>query len=260
MNLRPEVAIICLYMKLSFVVPAHNEEAGIESCLNSIFEEIKNSGVEAEVIVINNASSDRTHEVALSCGAKVVDENRKGIVWARQRGLEESCGELVANIDADNHLPAGWIKNVLERFENDKEMVCYSGPFIYRDISPIGLIITKVFYTIGLGLVKIFKIFGADGGIVQGGNFVFRREVMLGAGGYDTSIKFYGEDTAVAMRLSPFGKIVFSSDLPISSSGRRMIEEGILITGFKYAVNFVWISLFKRPFNFRAQDIRHHNR
>jgi glycosyltransferase involved in cell wall biosynthesis len=53
-------------MKLAFVIPAYNEEALIGKCLESVLAEIKRSGVNAEVIVVNNASKDRTGEIARS--------------------------------------------------------------------------------------------------------------------------------------------------------------------------------------------------
>lgn len=244
-------------MKISFVIPAHNEEGAIGDCVSSIFEEInKNAGVDAEVIVVDNASSDKTGEVARLHGAKVVNESHKGIVWARAAGLREAQGEIIANIDADNRMIGGWLRKVLDAFEKNPQMVCFSGPLAYRDISPWALVVTESFYGLGMLIVRLAHLFGARGAIVQGGNFVFRKEAMLRAGGYDTTVEFYGEDTAVAMKLAPLGDVVFSSSIPISSSGRRMVAEGVFATGFKYAINFVWVTIFKRPFHKHSTDIR----
>ena len=44
-------------MKLAFVIPAYNEEALIGKCLESVLAEIKRSGADADVIVVNNAST-----------------------------------------------------------------------------------------------------------------------------------------------------------------------------------------------------------
>ena len=43
-------------MKISFSIPAYNEEAVIAQCLQSVLAEIERSGVDAEVVVVNNAS------------------------------------------------------------------------------------------------------------------------------------------------------------------------------------------------------------
>jgi len=72
-------------MVLSFVVPAFNEEAYIGDCLESILQQTKQIQDSIEIIVVNNASTDRTREVALSYpGVRVVDEPRKGLTFARQ--------------------------------------------------------------------------------------------------------------------------------------------------------------------------------
>jgi len=74
-------------MKISFVVPAYNEAARITGCLESIQAEVARTvdpstglRVHAEIIVVNNASSDNTKELALAVpGVRVVDEHRKGL-------------------------------------------------------------------------------------------------------------------------------------------------------------------------------------
>ena len=79
-------------MKISFVVPAYNEQALLGRSLLAIREEIARAGLklgeEAEIIVVNNASTDNTRAVALAVeGVRVVDEPRKGLVQARWSGF-----------------------------------------------------------------------------------------------------------------------------------------------------------------------------
>jgi glycosyltransferase involved in cell wall biosynthesis len=69
-------------MKISFVVPAYNEEALLARSLTAIRDEIQRAGQilgqDAEIIVVNNASTDRTREVAQAInGAKA---------WCRPAG------------------------------------------------------------------------------------------------------------------------------------------------------------------------------
>jgi len=125
-------------MKLSIVIPAYNEETYIGKCLESIAMEKTRGRFDVEIIVVNNASDDRTGEVARSFSfVKVVDEPRKGLVRARQTGYEASTGELVANVDADTLLPEGWIGTVFEEFSADSELVALSGPYRYYDLSAV---------------------------------------------------------------------------------------------------------------------------
>jgi glycosyltransferase involved in cell wall biosynthesis len=56
-------------MRLSFVVPAYNEETYLPACLESILAQTGSWAMTVEIIVVNNASSDRTREVALGIPA-----------------------------------------------------------------------------------------------------------------------------------------------------------------------------------------------
>jgi glycosyltransferase involved in cell wall biosynthesis len=106
-------------MKLSFVIPAYNEEALLRPCVHSIMAQLAQEGMDAEIIVVNNASTDRTREIAASlAGVRVVDEPHKGIVRARQQ-IVAATGDLIANIDADTRLAPGWIAQVYTRFLRD---------------------------------------------------------------------------------------------------------------------------------------------
>ena len=56
--------------QLSFVIPAYNEEALVGQCIESVLKEIARSGVDTEVVVVNNASVDRTGEIVPQSGSE----------------------------------------------------------------------------------------------------------------------------------------------------------------------------------------------
>ena len=134
-------------MKLTFVVPAYNEEKYIGNCLKSILREIEGKGYDVEIIVVNNASTDGTREIALSFETvRVVDEPNKGLSKARAAGFLASSGDLIANVDADTLLPAEWVEKVFYEFKNDNNLVALSGPYIYYDLSFFANFMVKIFY------------------------------------------------------------------------------------------------------------------
>ena len=94
------------------------------------------------------------------------------------------------------------------------------------------------------------------GAMIQGGNFVVRRSALEAIGGYNTAIDFYGEDTDIARRLSKKGRVKWTFRLPIYSSGRRLMEEGIVRVAARYALNFFWVTFFGRPWTKKHTDIR----
>ncbi len=244
-------------MKLSFVIPAHNEELSIGKCLDSIIREIKGRQQAIEIIVVNNASQDRTKKIALSYpNMTVVDEPVKGIVKARSRGLEEATGELIANIDADAMLPPGWVDKVFREFSENPNLICLSGPHIYYDLPPLTRFLVKLFYAVGFLVYLMNRFILNIGSLVQGGNFICRKTALLLAGGYDVNIEFYGEDADIARRLHKLGDVKFTFGLPIYASGRRLAIEGLFTIALRYAINYFWITFLKKPYSKTSVDVR----
>lgn len=237
-------------MMLSFIIPAYNEEHYLGSCLDSVLKEIKNSACLAEIIVVNNASTDKTRAIAKSYqDVKLVDENNKGLTRARQTGFLASSGELIANIDADTRLPAGWINKVTKEFENNEKLAAFSGPQVYYDLPVYKNLFVHIFYLFTFWTYVINRYVLRVGSVVQGGNFVLRRSALEKIGGFNLNIDFYGEDADLAKRLFPVGQIKFSLKFPISASGRRLANEGVLRMGARYAINYFWMIFFRKPFS-----------
>ncbi|MFA7302207.1 MAG: glycosyltransferase [Candidatus Paceibacterota bacterium] len=244
-------------MKISFVIPAHNEEVRLPTSLASIERALARGAYDAEVIVVNNGSVDRTGEVARSYDwVRVVDEPRLGLPQARQAGFEVATGDLIANVDADTMLPDAWLDTVLAEFARDENLAALSGPHVYYDLSIVHRAFTKVWYFFGYVMHLVNHYIFNVGAMLQGGNFVVRRTHMQQIGGFDTSIKFYGEDTDVAKRISQVGRVKWTFKLPIYTSGRRLKKEGTLRTALKYATNYVATTVSGRPISYAYTDIR----
>lgn len=233
-------------MSISFVVPAYNEETLLPACIQSI--SIECLGAVYEIIVVDNGSTDSTAEVARSTGWRVVSETRKGVTRARQAGLEASKNDIVAFIDADNELPPGWLMDALNSFE-DPEVVAVSGPVVYSELLLPKRVISFLFYCVAKISHQFFPV-------LQGGNFIVRKSAMLKAGGFNTDIEFYGEDTDTAVRLSKVGKVAFNLNLWVWSSARRMEREGMFLTGGRYILNYIWIWAVGKPWTAKYHDWR----
>ena len=244
-------------LRLSFVVPAYNEEAYLPACLESILAQTQGMGDAVEIIVVNNASSDRTREVAFSyAGVTVVDEMRKGLTFARQAGFAASTGELIAHVDSDSRLTPGWVETVLETFAGEQRLAALSGPVVYYDLTPKQRVAVQVFYGIAWMTYMLNRYVLRVGSMVQGGNFVTSRWALEAIGGFDTAISFYGEDTDIARRLNAVGEVRFTFALKMFSSARRLKKEGMLTMAGKYAINYFWTTFFKRPFSNEYVDVR----
>lgn len=248
-------------MKISFVVPAYNEQALITKSLIAIRDEIDRAGLrlgeDAEIIVVNNASTDNTREVAETIeGVRVVDETRKGLVQARWCGFEHSTGELIANIDADTVVPNGWLTEVLRQFGHGQNLGALSGPYVYYGVPrKVNVVIAAYYRMAWLAYMFNHHVLNV-GAMLQGGNFIVKRAAMLQLGNPDLRFSFYGEDTDMANRLSKVGRVKFTFRLPAESSGRRLVGEGVFTIGLRYTMNFFWATFRKKPFTEEWLDIR----
>lgn len=245
-------------MKLAFVIPAYNEEALIGKCLESVIAENTRSGANAAIFVVNNASKDRTGEIARSYpGVTVVDEPKKGLVNARDAGFAATEGyDLVANIDSDTIVPEGWLTTVMEEFSRDPKLVCLSGPYVYYDMSGWNRFLVNAFYGLTWLIYVLNRYILRVGSVVQGGNFIFKRQAWADVGGYDRSIEFFGEDTDVAVRLSKVGGVKWTFKLKMKTSGRRLEKEGVFRTAGTYTLNFFWVTFRGKPATKDYTDIR----
>jgi glycosyltransferase involved in cell wall biosynthesis len=248
-------------MRLSFVIPAFNEERYLSGCLESILSQTRalpNSGKDlVEIIVVNNASTDNTSQVALGYpGVRVVDEPRKGLTCARQAGFAASSGSLIANVDSDCRLTPGWLAQVFATYDAEPNLAALSGPLVYYDLTPRQRFFVRVFYMTAYVTYLINRYILRVGSMVQGGNFVLNRSALEAIGGFNLNISFYGEDTDIARRLNEVGKVRFTFGLKMFSSARRLKHEGILTIAARYTINYFWTTFLKRPFTDTYIDIR----
>jgi glycosyltransferase involved in cell wall biosynthesis len=98
---------IILAEAVSIIIPAHNEERGIGPVLDGISSAMGAEGLEYEIIVVNDGSSDGTSEAAAREGVRVIDlDINRGYGAAIKQGLKVARHELIAITDADGTYPA----------------------------------------------------------------------------------------------------------------------------------------------------------
>jgi hypothetical protein len=95
---------------ITVIIPCLNEEQGIERVLRAMPEFVD------EVIVVDNASTDRTSEVAAALGAKVIREDVRGYGRAYKRGFAVATGDLIITLDGDHSYPVDAVSYLIEAF------------------------------------------------------------------------------------------------------------------------------------------------
>lgn len=107
---------------ISIIIPCHNEEHGIGSVLEAIpYQKLRELGYDAEVIVIDNNSSDKTYKVARQKGVTLVKEDLIGKGNALKTGFTtiDSQTDYVVIIDGDDTYKPQEIPRLIELLEND---------------------------------------------------------------------------------------------------------------------------------------------
>ena len=116
-------------VKASIVIPAYNSAQRVHIPLEALVPQTAANG-SFEVIVIDNASTDETAEVATNHGAvvalrernigcRVVREDRKGLTYARIRGVCEARGKFVCFLDDDNAPAPDYVAAAISKFSDE---------------------------------------------------------------------------------------------------------------------------------------------
>ncbi len=191
---------------ISFVVPAYNEEFELPAAIHSIKEAA--GAREHEIVVVDDASTDRTMEIAKAAGAQVVPINRRQISASRNAGANAAHGDILIFVDADTHIHSKHVDGVIQALGSGAAgggaRVSISGKVpVWADI------FTTIFSTLYFGLN-----FGA-------GAFLFTtRQNFSAAGGFDEAL-FVGEEVYFSLALRKIGRFKILKE-PVVTSGRKL--------------------------------------
>ncbi len=144
------------------VIPALNEAKTIGICVEKALRAMRDIGVDGEVLVIDNGSTDETVHEAMAAGAKVVEVKEKGYGAAYRQGIPHASGDYIIIGDADDSYNFEEIGPFIEKLEEGYEFVIgnrFKGkiekgamPWLHRYIgTPILTGIMNLFFKVGVG-------------------------------------------------------------------------------------------------------------
>ena len=111
---------------ISVVIPAYNEENGIEDTIKEIKRVLKENNLfkESEIIVVNDGSKDDTKNLAIKCGATVIDNPQNmGYGYSLKKGISQAKNETIVIIDADLTYPFTSVPEMLKEKEKGFDLV-----------------------------------------------------------------------------------------------------------------------------------------
>jgi glycosyltransferase involved in cell wall biosynthesis len=98
---------------VSFIVPAHNEEPGVAATVRAIAAAAAEVAIAHEIVVVDDASTDRTAVLAAAAGGRVVPVDVRQIAAARNAGARAAIGDTFVFVDADTLIAADVVAAVL---------------------------------------------------------------------------------------------------------------------------------------------------
>jgi glycosyltransferase involved in cell wall biosynthesis len=108
---------------VSVVIPCLNEEENITECVTAALAAMEAAGIVGEVVVADNASEDRSAELAIAAGARVVTEPRRGYGSAYLAGFEAASGRYIVMGDADLTYDFNEIPNFVRELDDGAQLV-----------------------------------------------------------------------------------------------------------------------------------------
>jgi peptidoglycan/xylan/chitin deacetylase (PgdA/CDA1 family) len=222
---------------VSIVVPAYNEEELIAECVSSLKRQDYDGDL--EIIIVDNACTDKTHDIAASLGVKVLCERKQGYVHALRAGFSEACGDIIACTDADTMVPPDWISRIVKNLSRPGIVAC-SGVFTFHD-GP-------------LPLRLLGEVAGRMNYHLAGANMAVWRSVYLASGGLDPTVNM-GADVELGQRITRIGKLFIDRKLVVKTSGRRW-QFAFFQTILLYYLNDLSLAIFNRPAFYNFPNIR----
>lgn len=187
---------------LSIIICTKNRADELKHCLRSVIDQAKEFA-DVEVIVVDNGSIDNTKQIveSLSKGynfkVRYVFEPIPGICYARNRGAEESLGNIIAYIDDDIRLRNNWVANVRNHFI-EKRSDCLGGKISIKleGTLPFKLDQDMRWFFMELDLGNQMREFQESDRLSypSGGNMAFHKNVFDVVGGFNKNLNEYGAD------------------------------------------------------------------
>lgn len=243
-------------LTVSVVIPVLNDAEMLRHCLAAI--ELQTRPAD-HIVVVDNASTDDSAQVAERFGAKVVREPQVGVMAATARGFDTAPGDVLARVDADSRPPPDWLARVVRHFERDRDLVAVTGTGHFygstRTVHALGdrLYLGGYFWSVGwlLGHPPLF-----------GSNFAIRSEAWREIGPRThRNIRLVHDDLDLSFQVRPGMEVRYDPELTMPVSARPFSSPAGLTRRVVWGFRTMWINhreenLFQRRAAVRAATRR----
>lgn len=193
---------------ISVVIPTYNRARFLPAAVASVRAQTYPCD---EILIVDDGSTDDTTEVvaAMGAGVRLIRQANAGPAAARNRGIQEAKGELVAFLDTDDRWLPGKLAAQVELFRSEPNLGLACADMAIEDDSGVRLVDSNF---VKRGLQQHFDALGGrpipnaprrllELNFINTSTAVARRQTLLGLGGFDTRLR-YGEDLELWLRIA----------------------------------------------------------
>jgi len=215
-------------MQLSVIIVNYNVKHFLEQCLCSVQKAIASSTIDAEIIVIDNNSSDHSVEYLtphFKCVKFIGNNENVGFSKACNQGFKLSAGNYVLFLNPDTIVPEDCFERCIAFFENHGEagavgvkMIDGHGKFLKESKRAFPAPVTSLFKLFGFATLfpksKLFSKYhlgyldeskNHEVDVLAGAFIMVRRGILLKLNGFDEIFFMYGEDIDLSYRIQQLG-------------------------------------------------------
>ena len=193
---------------ISFIVPAYNEERLLGATLDAIRAAAEGLGQSYELVVVDDASTDRTASIAEAHGARVVSVNHRQIAATRNSGARVARGETFIFVDADTIVNEDVVRGAIEAMRDGA--VGGGAAVAFDGVVPL---YAKL-------LLPVFVWFFRTARLAAGCFLFSTRGAFVAAGGFDETF-FGAEELVMSQALKRQGIFVVLRQA-VTTSGRKL--------------------------------------
>ncbi|MFE4464239.1 glycosyltransferase family 2 protein [Oerskovia sp. NPDC056781] len=217
-------------LPLTVVIPVKDDARHLERCLEAIARQTRSPH---EVVVVDNASTDDSADVARRAGARLVVEPSPGIPAAASTGYDAVASGVIVRCDADTVPPPDWLERVHEAFAADPGLTALTGSGRFYDLPGLRARLAQLFYM----RCYYWGTHAASGNVpLWGSNMAIRvdawREVRHLVHRDDPHVH---DDTDLSLQLGSEARVRYDGRLVVGVSGRTFESRQALARRFRWA-------------------------
>lgn len=207
----------------SIVVPAYNEANLLPQLLHALTAQWTDRPY--EIILIANNCTDQTAQIGRACGVQTLEYTNPlyGVAYARQVGLEQAKGAIIATTDADAVMAPTWLMTLCQPLLQNSNLAVVTGQVHhYAELADEMVTYLKLYDTLQNAIRRVKCATGYTRRVTIGTNMAVRRDQALNVGGYQPR-RIIGEDFSIGDALSHYGAVRFmaAAAATVYSSQRR---------------------------------------